>query len=347
MSDELRTSPPEDARATWWTGVTPGTTYWRCQIPARHLPGQCLRLTKPDIIEHEDHYEFPWQRGVAIWQFVGSITRGTVAATMQHQGTPILMEVDDNYLVHPEKHGVSSSWIEFMSTDGEDWNSVQAHRKYTEWFDGVICSTHWLADQYRKINPNVFVCPNSVDPADWPEPEKPDDGILRIGFAGSTSHRMDANLIQRALKWASEQDNVEVVVMGDKFFRGFEYTHLPWTDDLEAYRRSLSILDVGLCPLRDTEWSRAKSDIKAMEYAMAGAMSIVSPTEPYRPWWSRTMVAGGKRDWEAAVRWCVQNRDEVKQRAAAAKDYVLAERTIQKNIHRWEEALECVSHAST
>jgi hypothetical protein len=347
VSEELRSSPPEDVRATWWTGVTPGTTYWRCQVPARHLPGQCLRLSKHDIIENDDEtYTFPWQKGVAIWQFVGSITRGTVAATMQHQGTPILMEVDDNYLVHTSHYGVESAWAEFMATDGEDWNSIQAHRRYTTWFDGVIVSTPWLAEQYRKFNPNVFICPNSVEPDDWPEPEKPDDGILRIGWAGSSSHRQDAPLVRRALKWASEQDGVEVVILGDRFFKGFEYTHIPWTDTLEDYRKSLQVLDVGLCPLRDNAWSRGKSDVKALEYAMVDALPIVSPTEPYRPWWSRTMVAGGKKDWEAAVRWCVANRDEVKQRAAAAKQYVLAERTIKDSIHLWEEALSCVT-AST
>lgn len=349
MTDELRSSPPEDAKATWWTGVTPGTTYWRCQIPARHLPGQCLRLSKTDIIEHEDRYEFPWQRGVAIWQFVGSITRGAVAATMQHQGIPILMEVDDNYLVHTAKYGVESSWVENMATDGEDWNSVQAHRKYVEWFDGIICSTPWLADQYRDFNPNVFVCPNSVDPDDWPEPTKPDDGILRIGWAASSSHALDAPLVKRALQWASQQDDVQVIVYGDRFFRGFEYTHIPWTDTLEDYRASLGILDVGICPLRDTPWSRGKSDIKAMEYAMAGAMPIVSPVAAYGPWFyndRRCLTADTRDDWLAALRFCVQNRDEVKRLAAAAKAYVLAERTIQDNIYRWEEALECVT-AST
>lgn len=331
---------PDEARATWWPGVTAGTRYWRCSVPAKHLPGLVLSLTPGTVTEPEPgRYEFPLQRGPAIFQFLGNATRATVAAEMQEQGIRVLMEVDDNYLVHPSHYGVHSSWREFMEA-GDDQNTIQAHCRYATWVDGIVVSTPWLAHAYSQFNRNVYVCPNSVDPDDWPEPEKPGDGVLRIGWAASSSHAVDAHLVRRALSWASRQPDVEVVILGDRFFDGFRYTHVPWTDTLAEYRKSLQVLDIGLCPLVNTQWSRAKSDVKALEYAMAGAMSIVSRVEPYKPWLDQPcLTAASAKDFEQQVRWCVKNRDEVKRIAAEAKDYVMRERTIQKHIAAWEEAL--------
>jgi hypothetical protein len=42
------------------------------------------------------------------------------------------------------------------------------------------------------------VCRNSIDPLDWPEPEKPTDGVFRVGYAASASHLYDAADIDRA-----------------------------------------------------------------------------------------------------------------------------------------------------
>jgi hypothetical protein len=143
------------------------------------------------------------------------------------------------------------------------------------------------------------------------------------------------------LRWAADQPNVEVWVfgIGDIYKFGGAVKKAPWTDNLDDYRASLGRCDVMICPLIETEWSRYKSDLKAMEAVMAGAWPIVSTATAYRPWHDRTMTCTTAKDWQDAIRWAVRHRDEIPALAAKAREYVLGERTIEKNIHLWKEAV--------
>ncbi len=169
-----------------------------------------------------------------------------------------------------------------------------------------------------------------------------DDGILRIVYSGSPSHTVDAPQVKKAFKWAARQRNVEVYLQGFDMPWGF-VEKVPWTQDLRSYRESLFQFDVGVCPIVDTPFSRSKSDVKALEYSMAGVMPLVSYTEPYMPWLEvglgDLVVYPNENDWLEKMKWVVKNRDEVKSLAVQAKEYTLGERTIQDNIWRWREAI--------
>jgi hypothetical protein len=289
----------------------------------------------------DDEPVFPRQEGTAIWQYPGNISRALLMAEMQRQGIRTLMEVDDNYLTAPPQVPDNpSEWKLRHDRNDVASCSVEFHRRIAGWIDGIICSTEALARSYRRYNENVYVCPNSIEAEDWPEPDKPDDGIFRIGFAGSKSHFHDYALVERALSWAESQPNVEILIYGLREKGPANKRWIEWTDDLSAYRKSLSLLDVGVCPIRPNIFSNCKSDLKAMEYAMAGALPIVSKVEPFRPWFDQPcLVAETEKDFRRHIKWCVTHRDEVKQLAAEAKQYVLSERLIEQNIHKWREAV--------
>jgi glycosyltransferase involved in cell wall biosynthesis len=51
------------------------------------------------------------------------------------------------------------------------------------------------------------------------------------------------------------------------------------------------------------------------------------------------LKAKDARGFYERIRHLVQNRDEVKQLAAAARKYVTEERLITQQIHKWEEAV--------
>lgn len=327
--------------ATWRRQLSPGTYYWRCLVPARHLPGQVLIFDTNDVTETaEDEFEFTRQKGACIWQFAGNTSQAILMAAMQEQGIRVLLEADDNYILGADVMG--RDWRRTVAEAVEEGlHSGQRHLNIAKFADGIIVSTENLADYYREINPNVYVCPNSIDPQDWPEPKKPNDGILRVGWAASHSHIIDVPVILRALSWMSLQRDVEVYVygIGDVVRFPNKVRNVPWTDNLEQYRRSLALCDVHVCPLIETPWSAGKSDIKAMEAVMAGAWPIVAKAEPYRPWRDRTLVCDTAKDWKNAMRWLLEHRDEVPRLAAEAKDYVLSERTINQSIHLWRQAV--------
>lgn len=330
--------------ATWWRQATAGTYYWRCKLPAKHLPGQVLGFRGMDLAEKDGRIFFPRQRGnTAIWQFPGNATAGIIMAGMQEEGIRVLMEMDDTYLHAPDVAAGSSGWLEDFDKTAEDNPSYAANRRLSEWVDGIIVSTEPLAELYGELNDNIYICPNSIDVDDWEfESQKKDDGVLRIGWGASLSHLIDVPLVKRAFQWAANQPNVEVWVFG--IGHGYKFPgavkRVPWTNDQAEYKANLSRCDVHVCPLYETTFSRYKSDLKALESSMAGGWPIVSSATAYKPWHDRTMVCTTPKDWENAIKWVVRHRDEIPALAAKAKEYVLSERTIDKNIDNWRRAVD-------
>lgn len=340
--------PPTPTRldATFYYQATPGTAYWRCLLPARHLPGQAV-FNLSERQEKNGKLVLPQHEGAAVFQYAGDEAHYLVGRFLQEQGYRLLIEVDDNYVHWFPDVMRRAGWFKYVRdcppTGGY---SVEGHTRTVEMADGVIVTSQHLAKQYRRVNPHVFVCPNQIDPADWRDPVKPDDGVFRIGWFASRSHRSDARIVERALEWASRQPGVEVVLIGvgvtsaGKPWYPFRFRHVPWSNDFGVYRRFLQELDVGLAPVLATPWACSRSDLKALEYAMAGALPIVSDVPPYEGCEVPGIVhCPDAKAFLRAVQWAVVNKDEVRQLAREARDYVLAERTVEANIDLWREAV--------
>ncbi len=336
----------EGSLATFWRQATPGTTYWRGSVPMKYLPGQ-VRTLETDSLSLDEEQKVltvKGQEGVPIWQFLGDDARSRIALQLQRQGERTIMEVDDNYLrFAPPLYGKFGAWTkthEEAQKNGTGY-SVEMHRKLVPQMDAIICATENLADEYSRHNDNVFHCPNSVDPSDWAV-ERTESESLRIGYYGSPSHARDWPLVKKAMKWARKQPGVEVILIGFSP-PGWTGKVLPWADDLFSARKNLGHIDVGIAPLTVNPWAVGKSDVKAMEYAMGGVVPLLHDAPPYSPWrqsdWP--FMARTEADWFDLIRRVVsEGKDYAVEWAEEAKDYVLRERTIEKNIHRWKEAVD-------
>lgn len=327
--------------ATWWRQLSPGTYYWRNVLPARFLPGQVLDLKTRDLqpSDHEIGVQFPRQMGVAVWPFAANATRGALMAAQQELGYRVLLEADDNYFIPPPTMG--RGWQLDFDRTGNDNHSFKAHARIAEWVDGVIVSTEPLAELYGQVNQNIYLCPNQTDPADWDEPEKPQDGVLRVGWAASHSHIPDVPLVRRALAKAADHPNTHVLVYGLADVVKFpgRVRRVGWTDTLADYRRSMQQLDVGICPLVETPWSVCKSAIKAYEYALCAALPIVQDSIVYEPYQGPTIRCRTASDWQEALRWCVNHPDEARQMGREARAYVLEHHDIRDHMRPWREAI--------
>jgi glycosyltransferase involved in cell wall biosynthesis len=289
-----------DLAATFYSQETIAQIYWRCLLPSRVLPAQTVQH-RP-IVDASVDVVFPHHRGTAVWQFPGHHYERYSMAAMQERGIPCLVETDDNYLVRA-RYG-RTHWVRDEPRRGFENSapSYEIHRKVVGWCDGVIVTTDHLAKQYRKVtDAPVFVCPNQVDPADWLPGELPDwydPNKTYVGLAASASHRGDLKLVERALEWAARARDVEVVLMGSAHMGyrwQFPHRYVPWATDLSVYRRLLRVLDVGLAPIVEDPWSACRSDLKVLEYSMAGAASVVSDATPYRNWADGEYVRKAKR----------------------------------------------------
>lgn len=311
----------------------------RCELPARHLPGKVTTLTSDSLVGGilTDKVYFRDQEGTCVWSVPGSRTEGRMLEGMRAMDIPCLIDVDDNYTVLADQ---KTDWVRDINPD--DHRSLRAHKLIVQQqASGVMCSTEALADIYSGLHDNVHVCPNTVDPQDWPENPIKSINKVSVGFAGSVSHvRDDLRLVTKALRWASEQPDVEVVAIGHGR-PDWDFPHLlvPWTNAHANYRWELCQLDIGLCPLVDTSWSVGKSDLKVLEYAMAGALPIISRAGPFYEWWDVLPTARTENEFLVMVKRALADPSATRARAREVREQVIRTRSTQANIDSWKEAL--------
>jgi hypothetical protein len=335
--------------ACFYFQATLPQTYLRCLLPARHLPGIATNdlwishnSKTGEIIDHDI------EGRVAVFQYPGDRARALSLVLLKHNGFKVWVEVDDDYLGAETRFMEKANWARGNDDPKLGMNdkefTMEQHRWIVRHADGVLVTTEELARRYRKVNPNVVVAPNCVDPVDW-EPlahAREEKETWTVGWFASPSHHGDQRLIRRAMEWCCRQGDVKAAVMGiDPQFTFDGWVGIPWTNDLAMYRLALHTLDVGLAPVSRTIQGLGRSDIKATEYAMAGALPIVSFEEPYVDWEHGVtcLKAASGREFFEHVRWACTHRDEAREMAAAAKEWVLEHRNIERQVGIWREAL--------
>jgi hypothetical protein len=151
----------------------------------------------------------------------------------------------------------------------------------------VTTPTDVLAEYLLTFNPNVHVVPNTVPEwlIDHPMPER---DRPTIGYQGSPSHRRDwsASYTAGLARFLMENEEWGIHFYGLDPGQLAHITHArytPWAGSVDNYYRSVAF-DVGIGPLRDTPFNRAKSGLRAIEYAARGIVAVLPDLPPYRGW---------------------------------------------------------------
>lgn len=236
--------------------------------------------------------------------------------------------------------------------------------------DNFIKSCHWvttttsvLADEYKKINKNVFIIPNYVDPDDWPEPLKNDTDKVRIWLVGSVTTNWDFHWAEDALRKLSDNPNVQLVMF---------WLPPTWTDPKiqELYKediwfwRTLNIewqplvqmedyidtlnklrLDIMMIPRKDDYFNRCKSNLKFLEAAM---LNIPCVCQSFSDWLSpydgvvdnniNWILILDNNDWYSRVIELVDDKDKRVKMWEEAHRFVIDNFNIQDHYWEWAEA---------
>lgn len=182
---------------------------WMVTVPSRHLPA-VSRCHERDSLKRDQ------QGDAAI--FLGTTSPADVEAIEEARelGYHVLVIVDVNAL-YEDRSEVYISGLGVVRLPRAVVAAMRAyHRRAVQLADGVIVQTDALRRHYAPLGTPVHVIPQTIDPADWPALRKPRDGIFRVGFAAAphVARRVDLELLQPALEWASAQPGVEVVLFG-------------------------------------------------------------------------------------------------------------------------------------
>jgi hypothetical protein len=304
--------------ASFQVSASEAQAYLRGILPARFLPGS----VRHNVIDRQNGD----RTAAAILLHPGIKAEELLVPMLRQQGKRVIVDVDDDYL--------SPSLVAWLRKSGNDsiadsWVENQpAHRRIIEAADAVICATPILGYQYERLNPNVVVIPNMVDPADWEAPMRIDDGVIRVGWAAAAQHTPDAYLVEPALRWASEQPGVRVCCIGMDPGFDFAYAHYPYTRSLQHYRDVISILDIGLAPLHRSRMNDGKSDLKWLDYTMGGALTIASAQPAYATIRSGEtgLLAKSQRQFREHLQFALDDPQATHEMIANARQHVLSTR---------------------
>jgi glycosyltransferase involved in cell wall biosynthesis len=219
-----------------------------------------------------------------------------------------------------------------------------------------------LAREYKKLNKNVAVLPNCVDPIDWRIPKRNEGNKVRIGIVGSVVYYNDFEIIKDFIKELSERDDVELVVFGLQsketrwsnpdtetvlaeeyaYWDSLKLEHAPWVP-AKDYANTLNNLrlDMMLIPRKDNYFNRCKSNLKFLEAAMC-EVPVVASSFKNGPYEELNNTIGFKvknrAEFRAMTEMLIDNRDLRRQMGINAKEYVLKHYSIKNNAHLWAEA---------
>lgn len=172
---------------------------------------------------------------------------------------------------------------------------------------------------------------------------------VRIGWCAAREHVYDRDVLglrETIGELLTFYPHLSFQTIGvDLGLRGERYTHFPVVQ-YPSLAQALSEWDIGIAPLVDVPFNRARSNIKVKEYAAAGVPWLASPLPPYL---DLGAVHGGSHVPDGAwVKAIVRLAADHAGRARLAADAVswAAEETIGANLDRWEAVVtEAVERA--
>jgi glycosyltransferase involved in cell wall biosynthesis len=205
-------------------------------------------------------------------------------------------------------------------------------------------STPELAKRYAYLNPNQAVIENCIDLEAYYH-QKPNKHMpVTIGWAGSSTHNGDLDLLKGVLDTIATRHKNIVFVFANVppgYFQCDRVVYLPPVS-MDAYPELIAPFDIGLIPLQDHPFNHAKSDIKGLEYGARSIPFIASPSAAYKrlvkPGVNGLLAEKGKH-WTMQLSRLIEDAELRKQLGAGARESSRT-RDIRNNIHKWEEAYE-------
>jgi hypothetical protein len=167
--------------------------------------------------------------------------------------------------------------------------------------DAVIVSTAELDEALPGRRADV-VLPTIPDVSAYPTAVQEDAGPLRLGWIGSSGNLAYLEPLREVLGRLSHDGVAQLQVISAAPWSG-PASFRQWSRESEA--NAVAGFEVGIMPLPDSPYTRAKAGFKLLQYMAAGCAVIASPVGINAELVERSgagLLASSPEEWETAIR---------------------------------------------
>lgn len=307
-----------------------GCGWYRC-----HVPGVALRALGHDVVMDSKLHPDAIDYDVIVFQRSHNEAILEAVKEANARGVLTVYELDDDLWHVDPNNPAAEYWTRQKLGLVED--TMAACRL-------VTTTTKYLAQLFRRFSKNVMVLPNMLPGEFWRIKRAPrQDGRVILGWAGSQGHWVDLGLLGNTLhQILDEFPNTFMYFAGMK---GYPFDKHERMDALpavpvEQYPKMLAQFDIGVAPLADVVFNRAKSDLKFLEYSMAGVAFVGSKDEPYEEAVKHGVngyLVQNPKDWLRYIRRLIVDEELRVRMLRSAQEYANT-RLIENNVWLWEQA---------
>lgn len=285
--------------------------YSGAQIDRRAVLGSYARRVRHLLSSRR--YDVVWLEKEALpW------VPGPVEAALTSRRTPLVVDVDD-------------LWADRYESLGSPWARRLLADKFTPVLRRaalVTAANETLAADLRERGArHVEVVPGSLDLRRYPAPVAP-PAQFTVGWIGSplTAARYLPALVEPLGRLVAQGEARVLLIGADDAVPTLEAERVNWSYDTEVAQMSRA--SVGIMPLDDDDFSRAKSGYKLVQFMAVGRPIVASPVGINVALvgdGDRGSLADSAQGWEDALLALARNPDDAAAKGIAARRYVEAE----------------------
>ena len=248
----------------------------------------------------------------------------------------ILTECDDDVFSVPAASPASKVYI----AGGDlEWTI----KRQIEVCDGCVVSTHWLKKRMEFLARESIVVKNTIDIEKWGSPvnKTKESKTIKIGWFGGGTHDGDLRIIKNVVTTIlNKYKNVKFYILGgvpDLFLKTKRVVNKHVWYMMHEYPKKLKNWDFDIClaPLRDSDFNRAKSNLRWLESSAMGIPAVVSRVGEFK----RTVIDGKtgmlateEKEWVDKLSLLIENKE------LRIKIGTNARKEIEKNWNKKKEA---------
>lgn len=237
----------------------------------------------------------------------------------------IIVDIDDAIFI--------SDTSEISSKKNKFFYNLKYGKRYDKLFkisDKVICGNKYLENHVKNFCENTKIIPTVIDVSHI-MPKKSFNvnsfSIVWIGNPGNTGYIID---ILPIINKVSEEMNMRINInlIGSKIFDVRKYKNLEikfnkWSSENEY--ELIKESDIGIMPLKNSEWAKGKCSLKLLQYMAAGIPVIGSDVGE-----NKNVIINGEngflatdnKDWESHIKYYIKNRNKIEEMGKRAREFV-------------------------